>query len=80
MGLFSDIESAEAFFESVTEFYETFVETVTPYVEWLQTNWLTIVLTGEIVGAVVAVKMGRYKRGFGWLLAALATIWIGGTE
>ncbi|AGI47842.1 hypothetical protein TALC_00847 [Thermoplasmatales archaeon BRNA1] len=74
-----DLQGIQSFIESVTEFYETFVETVTPYVEWLQTNWLTLVLTGEIVGAVVAVKMGRYKRGFGWLAAALATIWLGGT-
>ena len=74
-----DIQGIQSFIESVTEFYDTVVETVTPYVEWLQNNWLTLVLTGEIVGAVVAVKMGRYKRGFGWLAAALATIWLGGT-
>jgi len=74
-----DIQGIQSFIESVTEFYDTVVEIVTPYVEWLQNNWLTLVLTGEIVGAVVAVKMGRYKRGFGWLAAALATIWLGGT-
>ena len=31
------------------------------------------------IGAVVAVNFGRYRRGIGWLAAALATIWIGGT-
>ena len=65
--------------ESLKEFFETVSETASPYIGWLQTNWLTVVLTGEIVGAVVAVKMGRYRRGFGWLAAALVTIWIGGT-
>jgi len=54
-------------------------EKASPYVSWLQGNWLALVLTGEIVGAVVAVKFGRYRRGIGWLAAALATIWIGGT-
>ena len=67
-----DLQSAAAFFEEL-------VETISPYVEWAKTNWLTIVLTGEIIGAVVAIKTCHYRRGFGWLLAALATIWIGGT-
>ncbi|MBQ3736381.1 MAG: hypothetical protein II855_05555 [Candidatus Methanomethylophilaceae archaeon] len=68
-----DLQSAAAFFEEL-------VETISPYVEWAKSNWLTIVLTGEIIGAVVAIKTCHYRRGFGWLLAALATIWIGGTE
>ena len=58
--------------------FNQFCEDVQPYIDWIQTNWLTIVLTGEIVGAVVAVKMGKMKRGIGWLAAALITIWAGG--
>lgn len=59
--------------------FEEWSEKAAPYLSWLGDNWLTVVLTGEIIGAVVAVKLGRYRRGFGWLAAALATIWIGGT-
>ena len=58
--------------------FNQFCEDVQPYIDWIQTNWLTIVLTGEIIGAVVAVKMGKMKRGIGWLAAALITIWAGG--
>ena len=58
--------------------FNQFCEDVQPYIDWIQTNWLTIVLTGEIIGAVVAVKMGKLKRGIGWLAAALVTIWAGG--
>ena len=68
----SEIEDAISFFE---ELYET----VSPYLEWAKENWLTLVLSGEIVGAVLAVKMGSYRRGLAWLGAALATIWIGGS-
>ncbi len=67
-----DLQSAAAFFDELAEI-------VSPYAEWAKSNWLTIVLTGEIIGAVVAIKTCHYRRGFGWLLAALATIWIGGT-
>ena len=66
--------------QSAAAFFEELVETVSPYVDWAKSNWLTIVLTGEIIGAVVAIKTCHYRRGFGWLRAALATIWIGGTE
>ena len=65
--------------QSAVDFFEELSENIAPYVEWAKTNWLTIVLTGEIVGAVVAIKTCHYRRGFGWLLAALATIWLGGT-
>ena len=65
--------------QSLAECFEEFSGKVSPYVEWLQGNWFPRVLSGEIVGAVIAVKLGRYRRGFGWLLAALATIWLGGT-
>ena len=58
--------------------FNQFCEDVQPYIDWAQANWLTIVLTGEIIGAVVAVKMGKLKRGIGWLAAALITIWAGG--
>ena len=46
-------------------------------IEWTYAHWVTIVLTGEIIGAVVAVKMGNYRRGLGWLGAGLLTIWLG---
>ena len=65
--------------QSLAEYFEEFSEKVSPYVEWLQGNWFPLVLSGEIVGAVIAVKLGRYRRGIGWLAAALATIWLGGT-
>ena len=65
--------------QSLAECFEEFSGKGSPYVEWLQGNWFPLVLSGEIVGAVIAVKLGRYRRGFGWLLAALATIWLGGT-
>ena len=65
--------------QTLAEHFEELSEKASPYVEWLHGNWLALVLTGEIVGAVVAVKMGRYRRGIGWLAAALATIWLGGT-
>ena len=65
--------------QSLAECFEEFSGKVSPYIEWLQDNWFPLVLSGEIVGAVIAVKLGRYRRGFGWLLAALATIWLGGT-
>ena len=58
--------------------FNQFCEDVQPYIDWIKTNWLTLVLTGEIVGAFIALKMGKVKRGLGWLIAALATIWIGG--
>ena len=48
-----------------------------PVIQWIQDNWVTIALTGEMVGAVLAVKMGAYRRGIGWLVAALATLWLG---
>lgn len=56
---------------------EGFVVEVSPYVEWIRQNWVLLVLTAEIVGAVVAIKLGRYRRGLIWLAAALATIWLG---
>ena len=64
--------------QEIADGFETFCNDVQPYIDWAQANWLTIVLTGEIVGAVVAVKMGKLKRGIGWLAAALITIWAGG--
>ena len=75
----TDLQDIVDFFDSAAQFYETASEAVSPYLDWLKDNWLTIVLTGEIVGAVIAVKMGKYRRGIGWLAAALATIWIGGS-
>ncbi len=68
-----------AFFDSCGEFFAAVENGLAPPIAWAQGHWLTIVLTAEIVGAVWAIKYGRYRRGFCWLLAALATIWIGGS-
>ena len=50
---------------------------IEPLAQWLQDNWVTVTLTGEMVGAVVAIRMGAYRRGIGWLVAAIATLWFG---
>lgn len=52
-------------------------EAVGPIAEWASEHWLSLVLTGEIVGAVMAIKVGSYRRGLCWLAAALLTIWLG---
>ena len=52
-------------------------DTLSPIIEFLQTNWLALALTGEIVGAAIALKFRHYFRGLVWLLAALATVWAG---
>ena len=54
-----------------------FAEEASPLVDWVKDNWILLVLTGEIVGAVVAINFGRYRRGLLWLAAALATLWLG---
>lgn len=54
-----------------------YADEASPYIDWIRDNWLLLVLTGEIVGAVLAVKVGMYRRGLLWLGAALATLWIG---
>ena len=54
-----------------------YADALSPYLDWIRDNWLLLVLTGEIVGAVLAIKVGLYRRGIFWLLAALATIWVG---
>lgn len=50
---------------------------LSPLVDFAREHWLALALTGEIVGAVIAIKLGRYWRGTAWLLAALATVWAG---
>ena len=50
---------------------------IEPVVQWFQDNWVTVALTGEMVGAVIAIRMGAYRRGIGWLVAAIATLWFG---
>ena len=55
-----------------------FCDDMQPFIEWVQANWLTLVLTGEIAGAFIALRMGKMKKGLCWLAAALVTIWIGG--
>lgn len=45
--------------------------------DWLSVHWAPLVLTGEMVGAVLAIKMGAYRLGIGWLVAAVATVWVG---
>ena len=52
-------------------------DNVAQSLEWVYDNWVTLVLTGEIIGAVLAVKVGAYKRGLAWLGAALLTVWVG---
>lgn len=56
---------------------ERIMDDVSPLLEWASANWVPLVLTGEIVGAVVAIKLRHYYRGTAWLLAALLTIWLG---
>ena len=34
--------------QSAVDFFEEFSENISPYIEWTKSNWLTIVLTGEI--------------------------------
>ncbi len=46
--------------------------------EFVRANWFPLVLTVEIIGVVIVIKMGYYRKGVCFLLAALATIWIGG--
>lgn len=67
-------------FESIQEMCSIvarYVDEASPYINWIRDNWLLLVLTGEIVGAVFAVKVGMYRRGILWLGAALATLWVG---
>ena len=52
-------------------------DAMSPVIGFLQENWLALALTGEIVGAVIAIKFRHYCRGLMWLLAALATVWAG---
>lgn len=47
-------------------------------VDWASANWVPLLLTGEIIGAVIAIKLGAWTKGLAWLLLAIATIWIGG--
>jgi len=49
-------------------------------VEWVKANWFPLVLSGEIIGSAVAIKVGQYRRGIMWMVAALATIWLGGQQ
>lgn len=59
--------------EAISEF----ADSVSPYLDWFGDHWFPLVLSGEIIGAVVAIKVGRYRRGLLWLAGALLTIWIG---
>ena len=51
---------------------------LSPWIQWIIDNWVAVALTGEIIGGALAVILGRYRVGFGWLLAAVGTIWLGG--
>ena len=62
----------------LTDWIQNLSETIGPVIDWANANWVALVLTGEIVGASIAIKMRSYKRGILWLLIALATIWIKG--
>ena len=68
---FTFIDRTVVFFEDLSRHGE-------PVVNWFQVHWMVIVLTAEIVGAVITIKYANYRRGIGWLAAALATIWLGG--
>lgn len=73
----TDLQDIADFMDATVEFFDTVSETVSPYLDWAKANWLTLVLTGEIIGAVVAIKTSNYRRGIGWLVAAILTIWAG---
>lgn len=68
-----ELESLEGAYSAIAEY----ADNVSPFLDWIRGNWMLLVLSGEIVGAVLAIKMGRYRRGIVWLAAALATIRIG---
>ncbi|MBE6526338.1 MAG: hypothetical protein E7Z63_01000 [Thermoplasmata archaeon] len=53
------------------------IDQVLPYIEWAKEHWLTLVLSGEIIGSIIAIKTGHYRKGVAWVVAALATIWVG---
>lgn len=53
------------------------VNAMSSLVSWAFANWTPLLLTVEIIGAVVAIKLGRYRKGVFWLVAALVTIWVG---
>lgn len=59
---------------------QSLIDMIGPITEWANANWLTLVLTGEIVGAAIAIRMKSYRRGALWLLVALATIWVKGVS
>ncbi len=66
--------------EEMQEWFTFFIDIgkrIEPVYQWVQENWVTVALTGEIIGAVIAVRMGAYRRGIGWLIAAVATLWLG---
>ena len=44
---------------------------------WMGQNWATLVLTGEMIGAVCFVKFGKIRKGILMLMMAIATVWIG---
>lgn len=68
-----ELDSIAGLYSGISEY----VDAASPYIDWIGQNWLLLVLSGEIIGAVVAIKVGRYRRGLVWLVAALATIWVG---
>lgn len=68
-----ELDSIAGLYSGISEY----ADTASPYIDWIGQNWLLLVLSGEIIGAVVAIKVGRYRRGLVWLVAALATIWVG---
>ena len=76
-----DIAELQGILDRLTELLdriEGLYDTLSPYIQWISDNWVAVALTGEIFGGVLAVILGRYRVGFGWLLAAVGTIWLGG--
>lgn len=72
-GIIIEMESLQTLQSDLSQY----LDTASPYIDWLGQNWILLVLSGEVIGAVIAIKVGRYRRGLAWLVAALATIWLG---
>ncbi len=77
-----DLDELQSMLDKLNGLYdrlEGLYEDVSPYIQWASDNWVALALTCEIGGGVMAVIFHRYRLGFGWLLAAIGTIWLGGT-
>ena len=76
-----DIEELQSLLDGMAKLADrlsALFDEVQPYIQWATENWVPLALTMEIGGGVLAVIFHRYRLGFGWLLAAIGTIWFGG--